>query len=178
MFSLWWCGLNNSAQSAGLSVKETSSEMTVAVAIVTANWRKNWPLIPGTSAAGMNTAVSTRAMAINAPPTSSIVRRVASRGERPSRRLRSTFSTTTIASSTTMPIASTRPNSESVLREKPSADSTAKVPISDTGMARIGMIEARQVCRNRMTTRTTSATASKIVLITSWTNSAMNSVGL
>ena len=34
--------------------------------------------------------------------------------------LRSTFSTTTIASSTTMPIASTRPNSDSAFSEKPS----------------------------------------------------------
>ena len=55
---------------------------------------------------------------------------------------------------------------------------TAKVPISDTGMATIGMIEARQVCRNRMTTMTTRTTASKIVLTTSSTDSAMNSVGL
>ncbi len=37
---------------------------------------------------------------------------------------RSTFSTTTMASSTTMPIASTRPNSDSVLMEKPNASST------------------------------------------------------
>ena len=35
--------------------------------------------------------------------------------------LRSTFSTTTIASSTTMPIASTRPNSDRLLSEKPKA---------------------------------------------------------
>ena len=40
--------------------------------------------------------------------------------------LRSTFSTTTMASSTTMPMASTRPNSVSMLSEKPKASSTAK----------------------------------------------------
>ena len=78
--------------------------------------------------------------------------------------LRSTFSTTTIASSTTMPIASTRPNSVSVLSEKPSADMTAKVPISDTGMAMIGMIAVRQLCRKTMTTSTTRPTASNSVL--------------
>ena len=48
--------------------------MIVAEAIVTANWRKNWPEIPGINAAGMNTAESTSAIAISAPPTSSIVR--------------------------------------------------------------------------------------------------------
>ena len=152
--------------------------MIVAEAIVIANWRKNWPEIPGMKAAGMNTAESTNAMAISAPPTSSIVRCAASFGLMPSRKLRSTFSTTTIASSTTMPIASTSPNSERLLSEKPKAASTAKVPISDTGIATIGMIEARQVCRNRMTTMTTRMTASKIVFCTSWTDSAMNSVGL
>jgi hypothetical protein len=71
--------------------------------------------------------------------------------------LRSTFSTTTIASSTTMPIASTSPNRVSVLIEKPSIHSTAKVPTIDTGTASSGMIEARQVCRNSTTTITTSS---------------------
>ena len=63
-----------------------------------------------------------------------------------------------------MPMASTRPNSERLLSEKPSAASTAKVPISDTGMATIGMIDARQVCRNRMITTTTRTTASNMVV--------------
>ena len=88
---------------------------------------------------------------------------VASSGLRPLAMCRSTFSTTTMESSTTMPMASTRPNSDSVLMEKPSAYSTANVPMMDTGTATSGMIEARQVCRNRMTTSTTSATASSKV---------------
>ena len=54
------------------------------------------------------------------PPTSSMVRCAASRGLMPGARLRSTFSTTTMASSTTMPTASTRPNSDRLLIEKPS----------------------------------------------------------
>ena len=78
--------------------------------------------------------------------------------------LRSTFSTTTMASSTTMPMASTRPNSVSVFSEKPSAAMTAKVPISETGIATIGMIAVRQHCRKTMTTRTTRTTASNSVL--------------
>ena len=55
---------------------------------------------------------------------------------------------------------------------------TAKVPISDTGMATIGMIAARHVCRNRMTTMTTSSTASNSVWTTASTDDWMNSVGL
>ena len=72
-----------------------------------------------------------------------------------------------MASSTTMPIASTIANSVSVLIEKPNAHSPAKAPISDTGTAIIGISVARQLCRNRNTTSSTSSAASKIVLITS-----------
>ena len=63
--------------------------------------------------------------------------------------LRSTFSTTTIASSTTMPIASTSPNSVIRLIEKPSASMPANVVISDTMIATMQMIVVRKLCRNR-----------------------------
>ena len=86
------------------------------------------------------------------PETSSIASRVASIGDRPMWMCRSTFSTTTIASSTTMPIARTMPKSESVLSEKPSSSMTAKVPTSEIGTATSGMIDARQVWRKTITT--------------------------
>ena len=91
--------------------------------------------------------------------------------------LRSTFSTTTMASSTTMPMASTSPNSDSALIEKPNASMKAKVPTIETGTASSGMIEARQVCRNRITTSTTSATASSSVWTTARIESRTNTVG-
>jgi len=72
-------------------------------------------------------------------------------------------STTTMASSTTMPMASTRPNSDSELIEKPSSGKTAKVPISDTGTAISGISVARQFWRKRKTTRITSSIASASV---------------
>jgi len=65
-----------------------------------------------------------------------------------------------------MPIARTRPNKVSVLIEKPSRYSTAKVPTTETGTAISGMIEARQVCRNRITTSTTNRIASPSVCTT------------
>ena len=129
-------------------------------------------------AAGTNTAHKTSAMAISAEPTSSMLLCAASRGERPAAMLRSTFSTTTMASSTTMPMASTSPNSDRLLSENPNAAMKKKVPISDTGMATIGMTAARQVCRNRITTSTTRTTASRIVSRTASTDCWMNSVGL
>src|ERR1700704_6041339 len=115
---------------------------------------------------GTNTAQSTSAIEISAVPTSSMVLYEASCGESPAAMLRSTFSTTTIASSTTMPIASTRPNSDRLLSEKPNRPITKKVPTSEIGIATIGMTAARQLCRNRMTTSTTSTIASTIVLVT------------
>ncbi len=65
-----------------------------------------------------------------------------------------------------MPMARTRPNRVSELTVKPRASITAKVPITDTGTAASGMIEARQVCRNRMTTSTTRPIASARVMTT------------
>src|ERR1700690_3655438 len=85
------CGLSSSAHKAGLSVSETKHEITVEAAMVTANWRKNCPVIPDRNAEGTNTAHSVRAIEISAPPTSSIVRCAASFGDRPALMLRSTF---------------------------------------------------------------------------------------
>src|SRR5689334_23843679 len=93
--------------------------------------------------------------------TSSIALWAASRGESPASMLRSTFSTTTIASSTTMPIANTSPNKDRVLMEKPNISRIAKVPTIEIGTATRGMIEARQVWRNSTTTSTTRRMASK-----------------
>ena len=60
------------AASAGLRVSELMAENTVDAAIVTANWRKNRPVIPLMNAQGTNTAQSTSATAITGPVTSSI----------------------------------------------------------------------------------------------------------
>src|ERR1043166_7446209 len=115
------------------------------------------------NATGTNTADSTSAMAMMGPLTSSIALWLASSGDKPSSMCRSTFSTTTIASSTTIPIASTSPNSDSVLIENPVASITAKVPTIEIGTAASGMIDARHVCRNNTTTITTINTASNSV---------------
>ena len=53
-----------------------------------------------------------------------------------------------------------------------------KVPISDTGIATMGMTAARHVCRNRITTSTTRTIASPIVSMTASTDCWMNWVGL
>ena len=76
----------------------------------------------------------------------------------------STASTTTMASSTTMPIASTRASSEIVLIEKPNSGNSTKVPTSETGTASSGISVARQPWRKTKTTRITSTIASTSVV--------------
>ena len=77
--------------------------------------------------------------------------------------LRSTFSTTTIASSTTMPIARISPNIVGRLTEKPNSFIAANVPMSETGIAAIGMSVERTPPRKMSTTATTRMTASASV---------------
>ena len=77
------------------------------------------------------------------------------------------FSITTIASSTTMPVASTMPKSVSVLIEKSNSLMNAKVPTSDTGIVTAGITVLRQFWRNRNITMITRMMASPRVLSTS-----------
>ncbi len=74
------------------------------------------------------------------------------------------FSSTTMASSTTRPMASTSASSVSVLMEKPNRSISAKEPIRLTGMVISGMTEARRVRRKTKITRATSTTASAMVV--------------
>jgi len=80
--------------------------------------------------------------------------------------IRSTFSTTTMASSTTIPMARIKPNKVIVFKEKPKASMTPKVPIKEIGTATIGMMVARQFCKVRNTTKITKNKASNKALNT------------
>ena len=76
------------------------------------------------------------------------------------------FSSITMASSTTKPMAKTKANSVKVLIVKPARAMMANVPIKLTGMVMIGMIEARKVLRKTKITKATKITASTMVLKT------------
>src|SRR6516165_8239979 len=156
------------ADSAGVSVKALNAEIDTENAIVRANCRKRIPVVPGKSATGTNTETSTSDVATTAPATSFIATLAALCGSViPSTMCRSTFSITTIASSTTRPVASVMPNSVSVLIEKPKSLTKANVPTSDTGIVMAGISVVRQSCRNRNMTSTTSRMASSSVVTTS-----------
>ena len=81
-----------------------------------------------------------------------------------------------IASSTTRPIASTRPSSVSELIEKPNAAITANVPTIDTGIATIGINVARQSFKKRKITTSTRIAASISVFTSSCSDASTNVV--
>ena len=150
-------GRKKRAQRAGVSVSELNPLKKVAAAMVKANCLYNSPVIPPTNAVGIKTAINTKTTPTTGPVISPIACSTASFDEYfPVSSKRVEFSTTTIASSTTMAIASTKPKRVRVFTENPNKCMTAKVQISDTGMVRDGIITARQFCKNNKITSMTS----------------------
>ncbi|MGY3360645.1 hypothetical protein ACVWZK_007308 [Bradyrhizobium sp. GM0.4] len=86
------------------------------------------------------------------------------------------FSTTTMASSTTRPIASTIASRVNRLKLKPSASISVQTPIIDNGMVTTGMMTERNDARNRKITTITMITASPSVFSTSSIEDWMNLV--
>ena len=152
------------AHCVGFRVAALTALMKAVAAITRANWANILPVRPGTNAAGMNTDISTSVMPMIGPNSSSIALMAASRLDMPRSMWRLTLSTTTIASSTTMPIASTMPNSVDRLMVKPSAAMAAKAPMMVTGMVVAGTSMARQSCRKTRITISTRTPASIRVL--------------
>ena len=105
---------------------------------VTANSRNRRPTSPPISRIGRNTAISERLIDRTVKPTSRAPRIAASNGRMPSSMWRCVFSSTTIASSTTKPVAIVSAISEKMLSEYPSRYIAPNVPISDTGTATLG----------------------------------------
>ena len=164
---------------AGERVSALIEEITTETEMVTANCEYSRPVMPGMKIVGTNTASRTSVVAITGVVICVIAFSVASLADSPSSAMmRSTFSTTMMASSTTMPMASTSAKRLIVLSDMPASSSTAKVPISETGIATVGMIVARQLPRNTKTTATTSPKVIIKVMTTSsserWTNSVVS----
>ena len=83
------------------------------------------------------------------------------------------FSIITMASSTTKPVAMVSAIRDRLFRLKPARYITPKVPTSDSGTDRLGMIVAGMLRRNRKITSTTRATASASSICTSATEARM-----
>ena len=155
---------SHSAHCVGFSVAALIALISAVAAITRANWAYIWPVSPGRKAAGMNTDISTSVMPMIGPNSSSIALIDASCGVRPRSMWCAAPSTTTIASSTTMPIARMIANSVDRFTVKPSAAIAAKAPMMVTGTVVAGTRVARQSCRNTRITISTSTAASSSVL--------------
>ena len=103
----------------GVSVSATNAESTTANAITKPNSEKSRPAVPWKNEIGMNTAASVAVVAMTAKNTCLAPSTAAARAPMPMARWRSMFSSTTMASSTTRPVASTIASSVRMLIEKP-----------------------------------------------------------
>ena len=103
----WSWPLRKRPHSAGVSVSETSADITIADTRVTAKSCMNMPVMPPANSSGMNTAMSEAVIETMVKPISLAPASVASIRVMPASMWRMMFSITTIASSTTKPIAIT-----------------------------------------------------------------------
>src|SRR5215469_7016343 len=143
--------------------------MSIDTDTATANCRNSCPLMPGMNATGTNTDSKTNVMARIGPVISVIAFLHASGTDSlgSSSITRSAFSTTTMASSTTMPMASTSASNVTVLAEYPMSSITANVPMIETGTATSGISVVRSLPRNKKTTIATRTIATMSVRTTS-----------
>ena len=155
---------SHSALCVGFSVAALMALSSAVAAITSANCAYIRPVRPGRNAAGRNTDISTSVMPMIGP-NSCVHRAIAASWPlMPCSMLWAAPSTTTIASSTTMPIASTIANRVERLTVKPSAAIAAKAPMMVTGTVVAGTSIARQSCRKTRMTISTRIAASNSVL--------------
>ena len=93
------------------------SEITMATDSTMANWLKNRPMIPPIRRIGRNTAISEMLIASTVKATSRVPCSVACSRGMPCSTCRVMFSSTTMASSTTKPVATVSAISERLLSE-------------------------------------------------------------
>ena len=98
------CGFRKCAHSIGVVVSDTTIETAMAALMVTANSWNSRPMMPLISRIGMNTAISEMLIDITVKPISRAPSSAASYGVMPASTWRMTFSSTTMASSTTKPV--------------------------------------------------------------------------
>ena len=160
----------------GDSVSATKPETTTAAASVIANSRNSEPVSPPWNAIGAYTVASVMVMAMIGPRNSRAPTSAASMRDLPWRTCRSTFSTTTMASSTTRPTDSTIARMVSRFRLNPNASMTMAAPMSDTGIATSGTSAVRTEPMNRNTTMRDDQHRLDSVLVISVSACVMNIV--
>ena len=158
------CAFNTRLDIIGESVNAAIPEINTAPASVSANSLNSEPVTPSINAIGEYTATKVMVIEITGIAISRVPIIAASNGDFPSFTWRSTFSSTTIASSTTKPIAKIKANSVSKLIEKPNICKKNNTPINEIGIVTTGTIIARNEPKKRIITTNTITVASIIVL--------------
>jgi hypothetical protein len=130
-------------------VSEITSEIITAADKVTANSRNRRPIWPSMKSSGMNTATSETLIDSTVKPTSRAPSSAAAIRLMPASMWRLVFSSTTIASSTTKPVATVSAIRLRLFSEKPSSSITPNVPSSATTVATAGMNVAAQCAGTR-----------------------------
>ncbi len=134
------------------------------MARVKANSLKRTPVRPLRRPIGAYTTASVRVIAIIGASRRRDDRNAASRRVMPCLRLRATFSTTTIASSTTSPTDKTMASMVSKLSENPMSDMAAIAPSNEIGMVSSGTIAVRSDPMSATTTNPTRKIVSPRVM--------------
>src|SRR5579862_3195123 len=140
----------------GVTVSETTMEMAMAMERITANSRNRRPTTPLIMRMGMKTAMSEMLIDRTVKPISSAPLRAACMGFMPLSRWRVMFSMTTIASSTTNPVAMVSAISDRLSRVYPSRYIAPNVATMETGTETLGMNVDQPLRRKMNTTRMTS----------------------
>ena len=133
----------------GVSVSAITPDSSTAPARVNANSVNSTPVSPPWKPIGRYTAISVVVIATTGQASSRAPRIAASYGDMPSSMWRWMFSSTMIASSTTIPIASTIASRVSRLMVNPISSIRNNAPTSDNGMVTAGISTLRSEPRNR-----------------------------
>ena len=163
-FSLAIFNLNNFEVSIGVSEIAVIVEVVTVIVTIHPSCLNSTPVNPGTKVNGKNTATITRVVTITASHTSFVAYMAASLGLLPRSICLDMFSNTTIASSTTIPIAMVRDAREITLMEFPVKNRYMNDVIREMGMANAIMNVALHLPRKNKTTNTTKINANIMVL--------------
>ncbi len=144
--------------------------------MVMPNWKKNLPMTPLMNATGRKIATTASVAASAAKVIWREPLSAASTRFSPFSWWRTMFSSTMMASSTTMPMARLRPSSVKVLSVKPKKYRTMKVPMIEVGIARMTFSVAVQLPRNSQHTNAVASADSTSAILNSSTDSSMKLV--
>ena len=137
----------------GVSVNDTRRLTSTDTAAVRPNWYRNRPDTDDMNDTGTKMTTSENVVAMTASPMSAVAARAASNGAiRFSSTKRKMFSSTTMASSITMPTISTRASMVTLFSVKPSAHIMPNAEMTDVGIATAAMTVERQLRMNANTT--------------------------